>query len=109
MDYSPEKQCVLICDGHRSHICYKFLNLCIQHSGCVILILQPQHMSHVTQGKDLINFFNNKSLARKKTLLASIKKYRLLWPTDQLAWGGTKARRAAQLGNTYLMFCIWDT
>ncbi len=34
---------------------------------CVILILLPQHMSHIMQGKDVINFFNLKGAVWKQT------------------------------------------
>ena len=96
---------MMICDGHGSHLSREFLQLCLDRG--VILILRPPHTSHVSQGEDVVNFFNFKGAAREKTLQASQKKYRLLPPyNDPLAWGGNQAKETAQLGNSDLMFCV---
>jgi hypothetical protein len=50
-DISPQNAVVLICDGYGSHLCWDFIQRCIEVG--VHVILRPPHTSHVTQGEDV--------------------------------------------------------
>src|SRR5436190_15814504 len=46
-----DRKCLLLCDGHDSHISAKFILDCIENN--IILFLLPPHSSHLLQPLDV--------------------------------------------------------
>ena len=53
-DLSPENTVVLIMDGHGSHFTLELLTYCRQVG--IVIVLRPQHTTHILQGEDLVHF-----------------------------------------------------
>ena len=97
-DASPDNKVVIICDGHGSHLSLEFLQLCRARG--VILILRPPHTSHITQGEDVINFFNLKGALCKQTALVGAEVLDAYPYNNILAWGSRRLLTSAQCWGT---------